>query len=61
MDPHSTVIIGAGPAGLTAAYELSKLKRPILVLEEQKMEISKGLRLARARKNKRENFKTSVV
>ncbi|MGE5820854.1 MAG: FAD-dependent oxidoreductase [Deltaproteobacteria bacterium] len=35
MDPHITVIIGAGPAGLTAAYELSKLKRQSLVLEEQ--------------------------
>lgn len=35
MDSHVTVIIGAGPAGLTAAYELSKLKRPTLVIEEQ--------------------------
>jgi protoporphyrinogen oxidase len=35
MDSPITVIIGAGPAGLTAAYELSKLKRQTLVLEEQ--------------------------
>src|ERR1700758_1036156 len=27
------VIIGAGPAGLTAAYELSKQKAPVVVLE----------------------------
>jgi protoporphyrinogen oxidase len=29
------IIIGAGPAGLTAAYELSKLNQPSLVLEER--------------------------
>src|SRR5215510_3849650 len=29
------VIIGAGPAGLTAAYELSKLNTPVVVLEQQ--------------------------
>src|SRR5271165_4282882 len=27
------VIVGAGPAGLTAAYELSKQKQPVVVLE----------------------------
>ena len=27
------VIVGAGPAGLTAAYELSKRKQPVVVLE----------------------------
>jgi len=27
------VIVGAGPAGLTAAYELSKQKEPVVVLE----------------------------
>src|SRR6185503_9455997 len=32
--PHpSTVIIGAGPAGLTAAYLLSKQGAPVTVLE----------------------------
>jgi protoporphyrinogen oxidase len=30
----STVVIGAGPAGLTAAYELSKLCLPVTVLEQ---------------------------
>ena len=34
MDSEVIVVIGAGPAGLTAAYELSKLKRQTLVLEE---------------------------
>jgi protoporphyrinogen oxidase len=29
-----TVIIGAGPAGLTAAWELVKAQRPVLVLEQ---------------------------
>ena len=28
-----TVVIGAGPAGLTAAYELTKADRPVIVLE----------------------------
>src|SRR5271165_5107894 len=27
------VIVGAGPAGLTAAYELSKQRAPVVVLE----------------------------
>ncbi len=31
--PGNVVIIGAGPAGLTAAYELSKHGRPAVVLE----------------------------
>ena len=30
---HQTIIIGAGPAGLTAAYELHKRGRPALILE----------------------------
>ncbi len=33
MNSPSTVIIGAGPAGLTAAYLLSKAKTPVVVLE----------------------------
>lgn len=37
MDPHAVVIIGAGPAGLTAAYELAKLQRRAIVLEKQDM------------------------
>jgi protoporphyrinogen oxidase len=31
--PSTTVIIGAGPAGLTAAYELAKHGQPVVVLE----------------------------
>lgn len=31
--PYKAVIVGAGPAGLTAAYELSKQKAPVVVLE----------------------------
>ena len=30
---YKAAIIGAGPAGLTAAYELSKKGQPVLVLE----------------------------
>jgi protoporphyrinogen oxidase len=30
---HKAIIIGAGPAGLTAAYELAKHRQPVLVLE----------------------------
>jgi protoporphyrinogen oxidase len=33
LDNRSTVVIGAGPAGLTAAYLLSKEKVPVTVLE----------------------------
>ncbi len=33
MNSPSTAIIGAGPAGLTAAYLLSKAKTPVVVLE----------------------------
>ena len=29
-----TIIIGAGPAGLTAGYTLAKHGRPVLVLEQ---------------------------
>ncbi len=32
--PKSVVVLGAGPAGLTAAYELSKHKVPVVVLEK---------------------------
>jgi len=35
MSAKQAVIIGAGPAGLTAAYELSKLNTPVVVLEQQ--------------------------
>ena len=31
--PIKAVIVGAGPAGLTAAYELSKQGRRVVVLE----------------------------
>ena len=30
---YKAVVVGAGPAGLTAAYELSKQKTPVIVLE----------------------------
>jgi protoporphyrinogen oxidase len=33
ISPFKAVIIGAGPAGLTAAYELSKQGQPVVVLE----------------------------
>ncbi|MGH8013999.1 MAG: NAD(P)/FAD-dependent oxidoreductase, partial [Candidatus Binataceae bacterium] len=33
---HSTVVIGAGPAGLTAAYELSRRGRRAIVLEQDR-------------------------
>jgi protoporphyrinogen oxidase len=32
--PETTVIIGAGPAGLSAAHELSAAGRPVIVLEQ---------------------------
>src|SRR5436190_2046511 len=32
-DAHQVVVIGAGPAGLTAAYELGKKDQPVTVLE----------------------------
>jgi protoporphyrinogen oxidase len=35
LDEKQVVIIGAGPAGLTAAYELAKLNQRPLVLEER--------------------------
>ncbi|HEX9144755.1 MAG TPA: NAD(P)/FAD-dependent oxidoreductase, partial [Candidatus Binatia bacterium] len=35
MKSDSVVIIGAGPAGLTAAYELAKLDRHVVVVEKQ--------------------------
>jgi protoporphyrinogen oxidase len=34
MMSYPVVVIGAGPAGLTAAYELVKLETPVLVLEK---------------------------
>ena len=35
MDNFDVVIIGAGPAGLTAGYELSKSNKKVLVLEKK--------------------------
>src|SRR4029453_10046679 len=32
-DPAQTVVIGAGPAGLTAAYQLAKREAPVTVVE----------------------------
>ena len=32
---YDVIIIGAGPAGLTAAYELSKKTKKVLVLEKK--------------------------
>jgi protoporphyrinogen oxidase len=32
--PGATVIIGAGPAGLTAAHELSAAGRPVVIVEQ---------------------------
>ncbi len=37
--PGSTVIIGAGPAGLSAGYELSKAGRPVCVLEKDPFQV----------------------
>jgi len=33
MERHDAIIIGAGPGGLTAAKELAKKDRDVLVLE----------------------------
>ena len=35
MEKHETIIIGAGPGGLTAAKELAKKDRDVLVLERK--------------------------
>src|SRR6266481_5352953 len=35
----TTVILGAGPAGLTAAWELCKADRPVLVLEQDPVRV----------------------
>ena len=35
MEKHDTIIIGAGPGGLTAAKELAKKDRDVLVLERK--------------------------
>jgi Dehydrogenases (flavoproteins) len=35
MEKHDTIIIGAGPGGLTAAKELAKKDRDVLVLEKK--------------------------
>ena len=35
MENYDVVIIGAGPAGLTAAYELTKYNKKVLVLEKK--------------------------
>jgi Dehydrogenases (flavoproteins) len=35
MERHETIIIGAGPGGLTAAKELAKKDRDVLVLERK--------------------------
>ncbi|HTQ26454.1 MAG TPA: NAD(P)-binding protein, partial [Candidatus Binataceae bacterium] len=32
--PGATIIIGAGPAGLTAAHELSAAGRPVVIVEQ---------------------------
>jgi flavin-dependent dehydrogenase len=32
---YDVVIIGAGPAGLTAAYELSKTDKKVLIIEKK--------------------------
>ena len=32
---YDSIIIGAGPAGLTAAYELSKTNKKVLILEKK--------------------------
>lgn len=37
MTPSKVVVIGGGPAGLTAAYELSKHSIPVTVLESSSM------------------------
>lgn len=37
MRKHQVVVVGAGPAGLTAAYELVKADHDVLVLEKENM------------------------
>jgi len=32
---YDVIIVGAGPAGLTAAYELSKYQKKVLILEKK--------------------------
>ncbi|MGY2802742.1 FAD-dependent oxidoreductase [Thermostichus sp. MS-CIW-25] len=36
---QSTVVIGAGPAGLSAAYELNKQGYPVTVLEADPVQV----------------------
>ena len=35
MKLYDVVVIGAGPAGLTAGYELSKSEKQVLVIEKK--------------------------
>ena len=41
MENYDVVIIGAGPAGLTSAYELTKHNKKVLVLEKKTESVAK--------------------